>query len=646
MASSSHSGLEGSSSSSSTARPESDENPEESAPVVSLLDRLKAPKASEFARNRKVDRNPPPKGKRRTRGAIVASDPKSVSAAQRVREFSDEGLTVSNGKLFCIACREELSLKKNVIANHVLSAKHKTGKAKLGSKEAKERDIALALKQADEQCHPVGETLPIEQRVYRVKVVRTFLRAAVPLNKLATFRELLEEGGFRLTDRRHMSDLVPFILSQEVDQLKTEMNGCPVSVIFDGTTRLGEAMAIVVRFVDADFNIHQRLIRMLLLAHSMTGEEIARELINTLSVRYGISSELLLAAMHDRASTNNIAMRTVKVVYPSLIDVGCFSHTLNLVGEKFATPHLSDFLSSWVTMFSHSPKTRLLWRTQTGRSMPGYSTTRWWSKWEVVKYLVELFGDVEAFLRRNEGIAPSTRGKLLSYFDNPQKKVCLQMEAAIIVDVGHSFVQATYNLEGDGPLALTSYEVISALTTSVNQVQHYPNAQAVARSVSSGNAATQQQLLQYALSCVQPGLQYFLDRKGSSMEEPLACFKAARFFSPSKVHEIRPSALDLDALLCFPFLRSSLSDLKSELSAYLAASEDVSPDLCPLEFWRRHKDSLPSWASAVCKVILVQPSSAASERVFSILNQSFGEQQALSLQDYIEASLMLQYNKH
>ncbi len=205
-----------------------------------------------------------------------------------------------------------------------------------------------------------------------------------------------------------MSDLVPFILSQEVDQLKTEMNGCPVLVIFDGTTRLGEAMAIVVWFVDADFNIHQLLIRMLSLAHSMTGEKIARELINTLSVRYGISSELLLAAMHDRASTNNVDMRTVKVVYPSLIDVSCFSHTLNLVGEKFATPHLSDFLSSWVTMFSHSPKTRLLWRTQTGHSMPGYSTTRWWSKWEVVKHLVELFGDVEAFLRRNEGIAPST----------------------------------------------------------------------------------------------------------------------------------------------------------------------------------------------------------------------------------------------
>ena len=38
-----------------------------------------------------------------------------------------------------------------------------------------------------------------------MKVVRTFLRA---LNKIDLFRELLEEGGFRLTDRWHMSDLV------------------------------------------------------------------------------------------------------------------------------------------------------------------------------------------------------------------------------------------------------------------------------------------------------------------------------------------------------------------------------------------------------------------------------------------------------
>ena len=51
------------------------------------------------------------------------------------------------------------------------------------------------------------------------------------------------------------------------------------------------------------------------------------------------------------------------------------------------------------------------------------------------------------------------------------------------------------------------------------------------------------------------------------------------------------------------------------------------------------------WSSAAKQIFLVQPSSAASERVFSLLKASFKDQQESSLQDYVETSLMLQYNK-
>ena len=37
--------------------------------------------------------------------------------------------------------------------------------------------------------------------------------------------------------------------------------------------------------------------------------------------------------------------------YPMLVDVGCFSHTLDLVGEKFSIPHLSAFTVWWVSLF-------------------------------------------------------------------------------------------------------------------------------------------------------------------------------------------------------------------------------------------------------------------------------------------------------
>ena len=52
-----------------------------------------------------------------------------------------------------------------------------------------------------------------------------------------------------------------------------------------------------------------------------------------------------------------------------------------------------------------------------------------------------------------------------------------------------------------------------------------------------------------------------------------------------------------------------------------------------------------TWSSVVKRVLLAQPSSAASERVFSILSASFNDQQESALSEYLQASVMLQYNK-
>ena len=55
-------------------------------------------------------------------------------------------------------------------------------------------------------------------QVFRIKVVSTFLRAGVPLNKLEVFGEIFEETGYRLTDRRNLHDLIPFIHKQEFEK--------------------------------------------------------------------------------------------------------------------------------------------------------------------------------------------------------------------------------------------------------------------------------------------------------------------------------------------------------------------------------------------------------------------------------------------
>ena len=76
---------------------------------------------------------------------------------------------------------------------------------------------------------------------------------------------------------------------------------------------------------------------------SVSGEELARKLISILSIMYSIAPDLLLAAMRDQTSLNTAALRTVKVVYPKMIDISCFSHTLDHVhGKQVCTPHLTE----------------------------------------------------------------------------------------------------------------------------------------------------------------------------------------------------------------------------------------------------------------------------------------------------------------
>ena len=172
----------------------------------SLLDVLKAPQASDLTRKRKIDSNPPV-GQKRSKGQGT-SEPNGRSA-----QFPDECLTVSRGgKLFYSVCREELSLRKNIITNHISCKKHKTSKEKVRTSKAKDQTI---MRIYDAEHHPVGETLPMSQYVYRLKVLKNSLHAAIPLTKLDAFRDLLEESAVRLTDRYHMSDLMPFLCSQE-----------------------------------------------------------------------------------------------------------------------------------------------------------------------------------------------------------------------------------------------------------------------------------------------------------------------------------------------------------------------------------------------------------------------------------------------
>ena len=106
--------------------------------------------------------------------------------------------------------------------------------------------------------------------------------------------------------------------------------------------------------------------------------------------------------------------------------------------------------------------------------------------------------------------------------------------------------------------------------------------------------------------------------------------------------ELNIDSTTVDELTSFPFLNNptALANLKAELHKYMTAVEELDPNVDILEWWKRHEQDLPYWSSAMKDVLLVQPSSAASECVFSLLQNSFKAQQSTSLEDYIELSLI------
>ena len=109
---------------------------------------------------------------------------------------------------------------------------------------------------------------------------------------------------------------------------------------------------------------------------------------------------------------------------------------------------------------------------------------------------------------------------------------------------------------------------------------------------------------------------------------------------------MKPTASTINCLSVIPFLdHNVIQDLKAELPLYLVKAADIDKDFCPVQWWKINASELLKWSQSAMKLLLIhEPSSVAAERVFSLLNNSFGDSQYSSLQDYIEASLMLQYN--
>ena len=83
-------------------------------------------------------------------------------------------------------------------------------------------------------------------------LVQCLIKAGVPFHKVD------------ISTSSSLSQLISFILENEIAHLKDEIGGQHVSIIFDGTTHVCEALVVLLRFLDTTLTIQQRVCRLML----------------------------------------------------------------------------------------------------------------------------------------------------------------------------------------------------------------------------------------------------------------------------------------------------------------------------------------------------------------------------------------------
>ena len=298
---------------------------------------------------------------------------------------------------------------------------------------------------------------------------------------------------------------------------------------------------ILVRFVSKDFQIFQHLVRVHVLAKSLNGQQLAREIISVLVGELQYPGHIAVAAVRGGARVNGAAIGIFKdVMYPDITNIICLSHSLDNIGKHFDTELLDSILHQWVSFLAHTPASRMVWKNKTGESMRSNSSIRWWSWWEVLAQLHRLFRHMAPFMDDLQS-CPAISAKLRQILEDPGQVKLLCYQLAITIDMGKPLDQKTYLLEGDGELVVEAYTHLQEVCTAA-LLENYPQTHAVAIEIAGEkNRADVQELMTQAKVCVAPAVRYFhtkFNTQGTPMFEAVRLFKAVQILYPRQAQQI------------------------------------------------------------------------------------------------------------
>ena len=333
--------------------------------------------------------------------------------------------------------------------------------------------------------------------------------------------------------------------------------------------------------------------------------------------------------------------------------------------------------------------------------------TRWWCKFELTTKIYEEFpvfvryingmNDDEDVMEGDDGrkFIGKRIGRLKDIINNTTKRLSLKLEAAVVSIVFKRVVEATFILEGDGPCSIITYDMIMDLLEFFEDNIDIPNEQlnfhllepvlneCMKEEINSKEISEKRTLSKAEIEQVEKRVrkqafdvcikayEYFEktiynikdDGATSKLHDDMCIYYLCSFMDPISFRsKYRNECPDFDETILeyikdlHIFKEEQVLEMKNEWKTYWRRVMDINPteddgkpkyrmDAAHM-FWKEwNKNKLDNLMLLAKYAFLIVPSSAASERVFSVLKHSLSlVQMYQALEDRTEIQVKTRYN--
>lgn len=420
----------------------------------------------------------------------------------------------------------------------------------------------------------------------------------------------------------------------------------------------------VVQFVCKKKTIQQIVLALSLLEGSLNGNSLAPQIVKLVLTKAHQDPLKLRFNTPDGCATNGVANEFMKSVFSECSDLICVSHTSNLpmkLFEKFTvTAH--NFLQSWSQSLTQGSKVRAATRQALGEGGMRNHAIRWMVEFRTAVQVGDNFQLIKEIILNQDVGCASLMDTLRTIITRPAQngqpcgETILRLELALIKDVGEPIAYFCNHFEGDGFLVPYAFDHWNNLTDHVrvvveryHEAEYLSNCRSVAVNITPDRPNEQQELVELTIVKATAVLEKIESDSNTRFRETLKILRGCRLLGYQFIRDITYEALEEEIYFVqhIPAAVPLFDGLKAELRTYKRLADNFNdPDDDGWMFWRRFFVTVPIWYKVASEVALVMCSSAAVERVFSLLNCLFDDQQHQCLNDYKEASIMIRYNEN